>query len=215
MRSGRNVFWGMAFVLAAVLIIFDAVGVMPDLPLTKIVLGGVCFAWAVKELVKLNISKIYFPLSFLFMIFEAGIAGFFGLDENIISNWLLLLAALLMTVGTGLIFGKRDFRAGHANAFGEKIRYIDCAAFKSEYIKNSYGEYHVYFQNVEAYDGGGRVKVENSFGEVVIHVPSDWNVTSSVSNVFGDVPSQRTGSGKTLDIVGKNSFGELRVQVEK
>ena len=215
MRSGRNVFWGIAFVLAAVLIIFDAVGVMPDLPLTKIVLGVVCFAWAVKELVKLNISKIYFPLAFLFMIFEAEIAGFFGLDENIISNWLLLLAALLMTVGTGLIFGKEHFRSGHANAFGEKIRYIDCAGFKSEYIKNSYGEYHVYFQNVEAYCGGGQIKVENSFGEVVVHVPSDWNVTSRVSNVFGEVPSQRTGSGKTLEIVGKNSFGEVGVQVEE
>ena len=65
-KSG--VFWGVTLILSAVLIILDSIGIglgfLSGVPVISIVLGIICLAWLIDELIKLKISHIFFPLAF-------------------------------------------------------------------------------------------------------------------------------------------------------
>ena len=116
----QSIFWGVAFICTAILIIVDAVGTglgfLDSIPVIKIILGVLCLCWIVNELYKKQLPHIFFPLSFIFMLFEKEIAGLCGFENGeIISNWLVLLCALLLTIGTSIILPK-----SYGNVFGNK-----------------------------------------------------------------------------------------------
>lgn len=231
MKNSKKIFWGFVLIAAAVLIVLDAVGIVPNVPFVKLALGVICLSWFIKELVALKISGIVFPAAFIFMLFEREIGLHFGLGENIISNWLVLLAALLLSGGLGMLFGdlKRKKKIGHGH-FGHhhgsgKINknrlaagsvYIDCADFKYEVIKNSFGGCEVYFQNIEDYEGGGVLEVDNSFGAIQIHVPAEFNVIEGITREFASVETEGkcNSEGKTLTIKGHTKFGAVEIYVK-
>ena len=222
-RGGKSLVWGLVFILSAVLIVLDALNVIPDIPIVKLIFAGLFVFWAVYSLIKLRFTQFFFPLAFAFMVLEGEIAQLAGKSGNLISNWLLLLVALFLTIGCHLIFGGKSFKfskhinishsTGDKNSFGESIKYIDCADFESISVKNSFGEYHVRFQNVELYEGGATITVHNGFGETNIYVPSHWTVKFNVKSSFGaaDCPVNVVENGPILNITGNNSFGEVNV----
>ncbi|MBQ6789072.1 MAG: hypothetical protein IJO81_02660 [Clostridia bacterium] len=221
--GGRKILWGLVFILSAVLIVLDALNVIPDIPIVKLIFAGLFVFWAVYSLIKLRFTQFFFPLAFAFMILEGEIAPFVGKSGNLISNWLLLLVALFLTIGCHLIFGGKNFKfskhinishsTGDKNSFGEGVKYIDCADFEGISVKNSFGEYHVRFQNVELYEGGATLSVHNGFGETNIYVPSHWTVKFNVKPSFGaaNCPVNVVENGPVLNITGNCSFGEVNV----
>ena len=232
MKNSKKIFWGVVFIAAAVLIALDALKIVPDLPIVKIVLGVLCVSWAVKEAVAIKIYGIVFPAAFLFMLFEREIGLLLDIRTNIISNWIVLLVAVLLSIGLKMIFGGLKRRPKvvydenyvnprwHAkvkkNSFAGKTFYVDCADFNYEIVKNSFGAIEVYFQNSDLYAGGGVLEVNNNFGAIEIYVPSDWNVSCDVHSVFGAVEQNgvAVGGGKTLTIKGQNHFGAIEIYVK-
>lgn len=220
----KKMFWGVFLTLSAVVIILDSIGLFGSVPMFRLLLGIMCVAWFIKELSNLNISKLFFPAALIFMLFEKYIGTRLGLGKNMISNWVVLFAALLLTVGVGfltkdIMIGKgirgHKISSKTTNAFGEKTKYIDCSALDTAFVKNSFGETSVYFQNVETFTGG-TVIVENAFGEVTLHVPNGLRVDAEVSSFCGEV-CQAAGddpAAPTLIVTGKNSFGEVNIILE-
>ena len=231
MKNSKKIFWGFVLIAAAVLIVLDALAVVPDLPFVKIALGILCLSWAVREAVAIRIYGIVFPAAFLFMLFEREIGLLLDIRTNIISNWLVLLAALLLSGGLGMLFGdlKRKKKIGHGhfghhhgsgkvnnNRFAAGSVYIDCADFKYEVLKNSFGGCEVYFQNIEDYEGGGVLEVDNSFGAIEIHVPAEFNVIEGITREFASVETEGkcNSEGKTLTIKGHTKFGAVEIYVK-
>ncbi len=224
-KLGKKFMWGLLFILSAVLIVLDALNVIPDIPIVKLIFAGFFTVWAVYSLFKLRFSQVFFPLAFAFMLLESDIASFLGRSKNLISNWILLLVALLLSIGCHLIFGGKSFKfskhinishgTGDKNSFGEGVKYIDCADFKSITVQNSFGEYNVRFQNEELYEGGATITVHNGFGETNIYVPSHWTVRFNVKASFGAVnfPQNVVENGPVLNITGNSSFGEVNVHL--
>ena len=223
-KTSKSIFWGFLFIAAAVLIVLDAVNIMPELPLVKIVLGIIMGAWLVSEILKLRVKGMFFPAAFLFMIFECDIGTYFGVGDDIISNWIVLLAAFLLTIGTHLITGsgvpksrvtygglnaKRD-----KNSFSAKTCYVDCNGFKYRIIENSFGAYEVFFQNNEMFEGDAVMEIANNFGQIELNIPAEWNVKYKVKNTFGNahISGKANVGGKLLTLVGSNSFGNVRVR---
>jgi len=220
----KNFFAGSLLIIAAIALIFDAGGVFIRIPTYRVLLGILCAVWFAKELTKLHISGIFFPAAFIFILFEKYIAHLAFGGTNIISNWVLLLAALLLTAGTEMIFGDLIFGKkvkGHLvsskskNYFSEGVKYIDSSTLGSAFIKSSFGEMNVYFQNTEAFDGG-YLFVQNAFGEMTIHVPKEFKVETDVKNSFGDLNMNGEGNadGNVLLIEGSTAFGELNIIFE-
>lgn len=220
----KKMFWGVFLTLSAVVIILDSIGLFGSVPMFRLLLGIMCVAWFIKELSNLNISKLFFPAAFIFLLFEKYIGVYFGLGKNMISNWVVLFAALLLTVGVGfltkdIMIGKgirgHKISSKTTNAFGEKTKYIDCSTLGNAFVKNSFGETNVYFQNVETFTGG-TVIIENSYGEVTLHVPHALRVKTEISSFCGEVNEVRRGEAvaPTLLVTGKNSFGEVNIIFE-
>ncbi len=109
MKNKNGLFFGLILVCAAVILVLDGLGYPiggADLSAWRIIGGVVCLCWLVTEIVKLNFARIFFPLAVIFLLFEGYIAKLLGMeDTDIISNWIVLLAALLLTVGVGAIGG--------------------------------------------------------------------------------------------------------------
>ncbi len=216
---------GIVLVLAAVLLVLEGLGMgfgAYGISLWKVALGVLLVAWLLKELIRLRIENIFFPIAFIFILFEENIAGLLGREDgNIISNWYVILAAVLLTVGFNEIFHvvRKEKYCGYVEApssghvFGGSTTYIDAADLGKRTVNNEFGNTTVYIENKEAYLGNGVIRVDNAFGNMVLHVPSNWYVSVDIENGFGSVATPRNDnvSAPRLEIIGENGFGTIRI----
>jgi len=227
MKTGK-LFWGLGFLLAATLIILDVVGVMPtllsavgEISVFALILGLLLLSYAIARLFRGNISAIFFPLAFIFMLFEKNIAFLCGLEsKNIVNNWLVLLIALLLHIGFAILIPSKRIRRKHVkcsvksdNKFNSSTVYVDCASFTPNVVENKLGECTVHFQNVEQYKGEQTLNVSNELGAMTVNVPSAWTLIIDVDNSLGsfDAPPAHDGGGPTLYIKGNNRLGDLEI----
>ena len=238
MKKSRNgLFFGIILVCAAVALILDGLGISisgAQISAWSIVGGVLCLAWLVVEIVELKFSHIFFPLAFIFLLFEGQIATWLGHDDpNLISNWLVLLAALLLTIGVGVLGGNlkkrkktqidKDGNTVVINTNEKKnfsqasVVFVDAADLGEYEVENNCGSIHVYIENADRYGGSGALNVDNNCGSMVVHVPKAWRVVSNVDNNLGSVkiPSHETqADAPVLKIMGENNLGSLAIIFE-
>ncbi len=220
--------FGLLFIACAVFIVLDAIGIslgiINSIPVVTLIIGALFLAGTLSSFVKLKFGEGFFMLAFTFMIFEKYIARFFKLEsENIINNWLVLLVALLLSIGVGLVLpkssliriskkssGKTSYTYKNENNLSGATIYIDCTSFKNETVTNNLGGCKVYFTNVDAYEGDGVLNLENNLGGMVIYVPMQWRINSNIDNSLGSVNIPKGGGdGKVLTVNGENNLGGI------
>lgn len=220
-----NVFWGVALILSALLIILDAVGQnlgFIELPVFKIIICILIAAWGVSELVKGRFSHIFLPLGFIFAILQTNIyqwvhAGDPGLEALVeagkayfVRTWIVILAALLLQIGFSVLLPKKKEyvpgRPGQAsytdrddgyfeNDLGSSACYVDAARLGYYRAKNDLGKLDVYIENADAYRGGGTIEITNDLGQTVIHIPTGWAVDNQIVASLGTVSCSVPTSG--------------------
>ncbi len=225
-----KLFWGLGFLLAAVLIILDVVGVMPTLlsavgevSVFSLILGLLLLSYAIARLCRGRIAEIFLPLALIFMLFEKNMAFLCGFEsKNFINNWLVLLIAVLLAIGFEILLPHNRKRKKHIKVVASESNntlksasvYIDCTSFSSNNIVvNKLGECTVHFQNVDEYQGGQTLTVSNSLGAMTVNVPSSWTLNVDIDNTMGDVeaPPHRDNGGPVLYIKGDNHLGALEI----
>ena len=223
-----KLFWGLGFLLAAVLIILDIAGIMPTLlsavgevSVFSLILGLLLLSYAIVRLCKGRIAEIFLPLALIFMLFEKNIAFLCGFEsKNFVNNWLVLLIADLLSVGFSILFPHRKrkkhikvVKSESNNTFRSATVYIDCASTTPNTVINKLGECRVHFQNVDKYQGEQTLTVSNSLGAMTVNVPSSWTLIVDVDNTMGDidVPSPCDNGGPVLYINGENRLGALEI----
>ena len=92
----NRIAFGLLLIACAVIIILDTAGIglafLSGVPSITLIIGALLLLWFLSDLVKLRISRSFFPLAFLFILFEKHIAGWLKLEsENIMNNWFVLL----------------------------------------------------------------------------------------------------------------------------
>ena len=216
----RNIVIGLALILVAGLIFLDALGVLSpvsavvgEISLISLLLGGLLLVFCIWRIAKLSFPPVIVALALLFLVFEKNVAFLCGLsEENIINDWILLLVSVIFAIGLKLILPKRQ-KKEYSSKLGESTVYLDSTK-KQHFVKNSLGECKVYFENVDAYEGGSTLNISNKLGETTILVPSGWHVVSKVKNSLGEYNLPRDPSPEgapVLYIVGSNKLGETRV----
>lgn len=226
----QKLFWGLGFLLAATLIILDVVGVIPTLlsavgevSVFSLILGLLLLAYALARLFRGKVSAIFFPLAFIFLLFEKNVAVLCGLEnENIVNNWLVLLVALLLHVGFAILLPSRRMGRWHRrhtvrreNALSSSTVYVNCNDFTPNTVSNKLGECTVHFQNVDSYRGGQTLTVSNDLGSMTINVPASWMVITDIDNNLAalDTPAQADNGGPILYIKGDNNLGALDINL--
>lgn len=222
--SASKLFWGVILILAAVILVLDAVGAelgfLNGIPVFRSIIVLLLLSVAVEQLLKREFGGFFFALAFAFIIYEKQIATWLSLeDTNIISDWTVLLVALLLSIGFSLLFKKRTFtftyngnKEKHKVA-GSYVTNIDCSVFDEMTVNNELGSCEVHFSNVDGYTGNGVLHVNNELGAMKIYVPADWTVTNRIENELGSVKISGSfnSGGKTLIIDGTNELGSVEI----
>ncbi len=212
--AASSVFWAIVLILAAAAFILDGLGVDLGVGFSawRIALGAVLLAWFVSEIVRLKFAHIFFPLAFLFLLFEAPIATrLLGReDPNIINNWLVLAAALLLTVGFGILFRKRG-DASHMPT--SKTLYVEAKDLADYRIGDNVGKTEVYVTGRGFYEGAGRITVQDNVGMISIHLPQNWTVVLEKSDNLGtvEIPPQNLANEKSLTLCVRDNVGKVQV----
>ena len=210
----KKIFYGLILVAAAVLILLGSLGVplgfIGTLPVVDLVLSVILLIFTISVTIHGIYWAIPFPLAGIFMTLESEIAAAAGLeDKNIISNWIVLLCALLIAIGTGLIssrlrrtpFVKSRSRSVRLSA---QTKYIDCKNFSNYRYSVYLGSGSVYFENADKYAGGGVLNIKCELGNLEIHVPSEWWLATDIETTLGNTEVEQGGneSGPLLTIKG-------------
>lgn len=230
--SKTGIFWGVSLIVIALLLILNAVGVkagfldIGGLPVLRIIIGGLCLAWAVFALVRGNVWQIFFPIGLVALLFEDEIARLFNAaDPDLYSVWLVLGVSLLLTMGTYTLCsphskievgGGSDFNAekksGKAN-YSSAVKYIDCTDFTFRDVGNNLGSLVVFFENAERYSGDGTLYVNSNLGSATVYVPKNWSVDLQVDHNLGScfAPHNTDECDTAVKIRVKNNLGKFSV----
>ncbi len=231
----KNILWGVLFILIALALTLNAFGInfgIPSaVPIWKIILSLALIVFIIDRLIAKKFSHSFFPLVFIVMIFEKEFAVALGkADGDIAPAWLFLVIALLLTVGTSLItknftftfkkgndtyvFSGDEGREKYKEVINQNsVYYFDCASPINKELEISLGSTEIFFTNVELYQGDGIIKIENSLGKVVFHIPENWTVDCQIENSLGSIqmakPNPKGENSKTIKITGENSLGKI------
>ena len=213
----NNWFWGVFFVLAAIFVIASQLTSFTVIGFWSIAATVLLAAIFIQSLVKLNFFGVFLSLALTYMIFQH------PLDLYLISPWLLLLAAVLVSIGFHIIFRRQtkcqyehrheyhddgeyrtieDVDGNNPSvklSFGSSIKYIHADALKSGRFTCSFGSVSVYFDQAQLDPGGAELYLDCSFGELKLYFPKDWRIVDKLSSSLGSV---RNDIKKTSDTDG-------------
>lgn len=232
MRDKKSIFWGIIIVLLGVYVIVSKIVALPDIPVIKIVFT-VLFAYMIfNGIRKLEFGEIFIPLALIGCMYDS----YLGIE--MLTPWPLILAAILLSIGCGMIFKKKKFFYKDStvkfesvdineadgstivvkNTFGEVSKYVNSNDFTNGDIKNTFGETRVYFNNAVMANGKATLYVENTFGETCVYIPSTWRLELKRDNSFGDISVRGTGNNDMdapfITIMARNAFGEISIVFE-
>lgn len=229
----KNWFWGIFFLLAAIFVIASQTGFFGQLGLFTIIATVLLVALIISSIANRNFFGIFIPLAFLYSIYEAP----FNLTH--ISFWLLILAAVLTSIGFSFLFrgypkkwhgshvfsGDRisdngdNIDGNHVYAkitFGESVKYLHSDCLKSGEFKVTFGDLKIYFDQAKLSPDGAEIYLECSFGDMILYIPRDWKVKTNIHQSFGDVENhniftQQYDGSPTLTLTGNVNFGDITI----
>lgn len=221
--------------MAAIFVIACQVGAFVNIGFWSIGATVLLAAVFVSSLVDLNFFGVFLSLALLYLIYQK------PLHLMDINFWLLLLAAVLASIGFSMIFRPRwHHHDWHEHctgtdcfnnkseenidgndvyiktSFSESCKYLHSDSLKSAHIASSFGKLSVYFDQVQLSPEGAEVCVESSFGEMTLYLPRNWRVIDHVHAGFGSVDNDMRNApldanAPTLTIAGSVSFGNLEI----
>ena len=222
----KNYLWPIILIICGVLMIFSGIASnlgWVSVPLYKIVIAVPLLALTIgKGIIRKKYYVLPITLGALFLLFEKHIAKIANLqNENIISNWIVILSALCIFAGMALltVFSRKS--GSESNSKKESVnlsagaKYIDCNGFKRERVECNMGSCKVFFSNVSSFSGEGVLDIYNNMGSILITVPKEWTVVSEIENHMGSLSIDTNPSAeqeKILRITGENNMGAVHVK---
>ena len=222
----NNIFWGSLFILTAILIILDSFGYLYDIGTLSIVFTCLFSAIAIKGIFSKSITLVIFPLSFIVAIFREKI----GIDASI---FMILLVALLLTIGLKLIFSKKapnsvkkslNFEKiketldenciNYSVSFGSAIKYVNTNDFRNVDIDCSFGSAKVYFDNAVITENSAKINIDVSFGSVELFIPKNWHIVNNIENTLSSIIEKTQNSsenGPTVYLYGDATFSSINI----
>lgn len=225
-KTGKRVFWGIVIVLGAILLLIDGLKIINwsgyGLTPFKLFVAVLSSGWFLYELINLKIHLIFIPIAIFFVSIESTLAYYLGIEGgNIISNWVVYIVALLLTIGFKMLLPRRSNKymdeIDEIGKLSSSTLYFDGGDLSDAQIKNVAGTVNVYISNKDAYSGDGIIEISDFAGKVTLHLPKEWLIKTNVRNHIGKVkiPRQNERSyEKTLTLELRNVAGNIKVILE-
>ncbi|MFA9396964.1 MAG: hypothetical protein ACERKV_01680 [Clostridiaceae bacterium] len=226
----KNIFWGVLFVLAGIVLVVSKLGFFPGVNALSMILTVFLVIVIVKSIFHLNFIGILFPLAFICIIYDK------QLGITAITPWTVLFAALLGSIGLSMIFHKHikwgntkfnneDYKfekidvedegnIAFKNSFGACIKYVNTDKFEQAQFDCSFGAMKVYFDNANMIKDNAVVKIDASFSGVELYIPKTWNVEDKTTVFLGGVSEKNRSNQETINkltLVGNISFSGVEI----
>jgi predicted membrane protein len=227
----NNWFWGVFFVLAAVFVIASQVTSFTQLGFWSIAFTVLLAAVFIQSLVNLNFFGVFMSLALAYWVYME------PLHLYIISPWLLILAAILVSIGFHMMFrrqAKSKYIRNHHDgdyrtiediddnnplvkvSFGSSSKYLHAAALKSGQFYCSCGALEVFFDQVQLDPAGAEIFVDCSLGEIKLFFPKNWNVVENMGKSLGSInlgsrPATPSAGAPQLILTGNVSLGSVEI----
>lgn len=230
----KRVMWGLLLVLGALVLVFGKLGYFGEIKVWSLLFSGAFGVIAIMNLFKLEFAGVFFPLAFIGIIYdeELGITS--------ITPWVILIAALLLSIGFSMIFHRNkkhyyDYKKDYkdydekdfeiinekdesnvfcSTKFGASAKYINTDEFKQAELNCSFGAMKVYFDNAVMTGDSAIVKIEASFCGVELYVPKEWEVEDrlnvSLAGVTEKNKNQPNGRSKLI-LIGSVSLAGVDI----
>jgi predicted membrane protein len=226
----HELFLGLLFIFAAVLIILNQFGFFIGISVFDLVATAVLVLIIFKSTMHRNFFGILFPLAFICILYsdELGINSF--------TPWPALFTALMLSIGLSILFKPYHNWGGYqdhwhnsfssnvvndtddnvvncATSFGECIKYVNTDNFQKANLSCSFGEMKVYFDNAQIPSGAADIYLDVSFGSAKLFIPRSWKVICKTNVFLGEMnKNDNLGTGvPVVTIHGNVSFGEAKI----
>lgn len=216
-ETQKSVFGGIILIGSAVLLLLSGFGIKLgyDVALWRIALGLLCLNWLIDSISKLRFPIAVFPLAFLFLIFEPVIAHLAGSgSDDLISNWTVLLAALLMSIGLYSLLSAKIGGKPVSLIVSRSVMYLDGAELENAVISDQGGSVNAYISNSDAYSGGGTIRITNNIGSVRLHIPDTWSVKLNHTDNIGHVSISSRDDDRctqSITVIVEDNVGSVRI----
>lgn len=229
-----SVFWGLLLIFAAVFLIAGQLGFLENVNAFSVIFAIFWVAIFIEGMIRRSFGKILFSLAFLFIIFDEqlGIKG--------VSNWTVLMAALLGTIGFNIIFKRKkhyhyeelEVDSDRYNAqkrvtnslngnkiffrtsFGSAVKYVNSDHFEYASLECSFGAMKVFFDQAVIESGNAVIDLDISFSGVELYFPKSWTVVNQTDTSFAGLDeknhSESTGS-PLVTLTGDISFSGVTI----
>lgn len=231
--KNRNWFWGIIFLLCAVVVIASQTGAFAGIGIISIVAGVLILALVVQSLVQLNFFGVFLPLAVAYIVFKAPL----GLPE--ISIPIIILASVFASIGFSILFRshpkqKYDWHQGREHFaqttetmddnnpyakvnFGSSSKYLHSDSLKGGQFSASFGELEVFFDKAQLSPDGAEIFLDCSFGSIKLYIPKQWQVLDNLSVNLGEVTNKvRTAqpdeNSPKLTLTGNVQFGGIEIE---
>lgn len=229
----NNWFWGLFFLVAAVLVIANQLGYIVGINIFNLVATIFLIAIIIKSATCLNFAGILFPFALLGILY-ADILGI----QNLVP-WPILIAAFFGTIGLSLIFAKsikknwNNYQKEFSNSehfeevidtsddttvsckvnFGSTIKYVNSQNFQKAFFDCSFGDMKVYFDNANVENEQAEIYLDVSFGGIELFVPKNWNLVDNINTSLAGIEyKNRPGTtNKNIILKGKISFSGITI----
>lgn len=217
MKTNRQWYWGIFFVLAAVVVVISQLGLL-TVPLVNVIITLFLIPIFITSVIKVNFFGMLFSVA-LGLIVNGKVLGI-----TQVGSWTILVAALLASIGLSLLFKRNRFHNNHnwnqnnnyqynnaANktyvehkvsgttentdndvvqhkvSFSSSTQYIKSPNFKQADFSASFGALKVFFDGASLSPEGAHVNLDISFAGVELYIPKEWKVENNISATLGGV----------------------------
>lgn len=233
----ERVLWGLLFILGAVFLLFSKTDFIQGLRINvwNMLWTIILVSILLKNIVRLNYFGIFFPLAFLFVLYD----GPLGITS--ITPVTVFGAAILLSIGCNMLFPRKEhpicYHRGQFNSegevnfdevvhedtheyimqevnFGSCVKYVNSDNFKNGHFECNFGALKIYFTNTIMQNSQATVSIENNFAGTEIYVPKNWMVVNQIHSTFGGVDEKgvhQPDGTHTLYLVGECNFGGINI----
>ena len=209
--KGKNIFWGLFLLISAALIIASQVTSFGTISAVSILATVFLAAIIISSVARMEFFGMFVPMAFLYMIYNE------PLDLPFIRPVILVVSAILVSVGCSLIFKKRRKKNTYVNnsyyskmnesvndnnptvksSMGSSSKYLRADSLQGGQLTVSFGELSVYFDQVRLNQAGAEIFVDCNLGLLKLYIPRHWNVVDKIGATLGAVQNN-TGQAQPV-----------------
>ncbi len=209
--KGKNIFWGLFLLISAALIIASQVTSFGTISAVSILATVFLAAIIISSVARMEFFGMFVPMAFLYMIYNE------PLDLPFIRPVILVVSAVLVSVGCSLIFKKRRKKNTYVNnsyyskmnesvndnnptvksSMGSSSKYLRADSLQGGQLTVSFGELSVYFDQVRLNQAGAEIFVDCNLGSLKLYIPRHWNVVDKIGATLGAVQNN-TGQAQPV-----------------